>query len=49
MENKLENGEVKTSELGPEWVKPVVTEFDVNSTTMAGLPTPGVYDGSLYS
>jgi len=49
MENKLENGEVKASELRPEWVKPEVTEFDVNSTTMAAIPTPGVYDGSLYS
>lgn len=49
MEKQLENGEVNASEAKPEWVKPEVTEFDVNSTTLSGLPTPGVYDGVIYS
>lgn len=49
MENKPENKEMNASEPRPEWVKPEVTEFDVNSTTMAATPTAGVFDGTLYS
>ncbi len=48
MEKNTENREAKTDEGIPEWEKPQVTEFDVNSTTLAG--TGGSrWDGTAYS
>jgi hypothetical protein len=47
MENKPENIEMK-AEAKPEWKKPQVTEFDVNSITLSSF-TPTGEDNLFYS
>jgi hypothetical protein len=48
MENKPENTEPKAGETRPEWKKPMVTEFDVNSITLSSFTPEGV-DNVFYS
>ncbi len=47
MEHKPENVEIK-AEAKPEWKKPQVTEFDVNSITLSGFVGTGE-DNVFYS
>lgn len=44
----MEDKEVKSSEPQAEWIKPEVTEFDVNSTTLGGYVGTGT-DNTYYS
>jgi len=48
MENKSENTEPRTNEAKPEWQKPQVTEFDVNSITQSAFINTGT-DNAIYS
>ncbi len=48
MENKQENTDLRTNEAKPEWKKPQVTEFDVNSITQSSFIPTGT-DNAIYS